>query len=145
MVHWNTLKSQQIVLLYWRVEPPCVFKLTYQIIVSITYLKPYNCLQTNDYYQIEVVTWNTIVSCKWVRLATIVEGKRKALFSVATTLPSLDCSTLFLIRTLYCWVSSKEVSSTIFKVFGTIRPRLPDHWRTPYSLGKWAGEHYNCI
>ena len=27
---------------------------------------------------------------------------------------SLDCSTLSLIRTLYCWVLSKEVSSTIF-------------------------------
>ena len=31
---------------------------------------------------------------------------------------SLDCSTLPLIRTLYCWVLSNEVSSTIFKVFG---------------------------
>ena len=28
---------------------------------------------------------------------------------------SLDCSTLSLIPTLYCWVLSKEVSSTIFK------------------------------
>ena len=31
---------------------------------------------------------------------------------------SLVCSTLPLIRTLYCWVLSKEASSTIFKVFG---------------------------
>ena len=37
---------------------------------------------------------------------------------------SLDCSTLPLIRTLYCWVLSKEVSSTIFKVFGMTRPRI---------------------
>ena len=42
---------------------------------------------------------------------------------------SLDCSTLPLIRALYCWVLSKEVSSTIFKVFGMtwlwIEPRSP--------------------
>ena len=36
----------------------------------------------------------------------------------------LDCSTLHLIRTLYCWVLSKEVSSTIFKVFGMTRPGI---------------------
>ena len=35
---------------------------------------------------------------------------------------SLDCSTLPLIRTLYCCVLSKEVSSTIIKVFGMTRP-----------------------
>ena len=42
---------------------------------------------------------------------------------------SLDCSTLPLIRTLYCWALSKEVSSTIFRVFGMTRlgiePRSP--------------------
>ena len=37
---------------------------------------------------------------------------------------SLDCSTLPLICTLYCWVLSKEVSSTIFKVFGMKRPEI---------------------
>ena len=37
---------------------------------------------------------------------------------------SLDCSTLPLIHTLYCWVLSKEVSSTIFKVFGMTRPGI---------------------
>ena len=26
------------------------------IIIIISYLKPYNCVQTNDYYQIEVIT-----------------------------------------------------------------------------------------
>ena len=36
---------------------------------------------------------------------------------------SLYCSTLPSIRTLYCWVLSKKVSSTIFKVFGMTRPR----------------------
>ena len=55
----------------------------------------------------------------------------------------LDCSTLPLILTLYFWVLSKEVSSTIFKVFGRTRteiePSFSDHWRTLYPLGKWAG------
>ncbi len=37
---------------------------------------------------------------------------------------SLDCSTLPLIRALYCWVLSKEASSTIFKVFGMTRPGI---------------------
>ena len=42
---------------------------------------------------------------------------------------SLDFSILPLIRTLYCWVLSKAVSSAIFKVFGMTRtgiePRSP--------------------
>ena len=42
---------------------------------------------------------------------------------------SQDRSTLSLIHTLYCWVLSKEVSSTIFKVFSMmwpgIEPRSP--------------------
>ena len=36
----------------------------------------------------------------------------------------LGCSTLPLKRTLYCWVLSKEVSSTIFKIFGMTRPEI---------------------
>ena len=51
---------------------------------------------------------------------------------------SLDCSTLPSIRTLYCWVLSKEVSSNIFIVFGMTRqglnPSLPDHCRTLYPI-----------
>ena len=37
---------------------------------------------------------------------------------------SLNCSTLLFIRTVYCWVFSKEVSNTIFKVFGMTRPAI---------------------
>ena len=37
---------------------------------------------------------------------------------------SLDCFILPLIRTLYCCVLSKEVSSTIFKVFGMTQPGI---------------------
>ena len=85
---------------------------------------------------------------KKVKLVTIVEGDQKAPFSIATgrvLLFSFDCSTLSSIRTLYCWVLSKEVSSTIFKVFG-IEPWFPglnlgfrDHWRTLYPLVQWVG------
>ena len=75
-----------------------------------------------------------------VKLATLVEGDQKAPFSIATTLRcrgrvlllSQNCSTLPLIRTLYCRVLSKEVSSTIFKVFGMTRPGIEP--RSPGSL-----------
>ena len=72
-----------------------------------------------------------------VKLATVVKDDQKAPFSIATTprcrgrvlLISVDCSFLPLIRTLYCWVLSKVVSGTIFKVFGMmwpgIEPRSP--------------------
>ena len=73
---------------------------------------------------------------KKVKLTTVVEGDPKAPFSIATTLKcrgalllSLNCSTLPLIRTLYCWVLSKEVSSTIFKVLGMTRPGI-ESWST---------------
>ena len=50
--------------------------------------------------------------------------------------------TLPLIRTLYCWVLSKEVSSNIFKSLVWrdlgLNPGLPDHLRTLYPLGQWA-------
>ena len=46
---------------------------------------------------------------------------------------SLDCSTLPSIRTLYCWVLSKEVSSIIFKVFGITQPGIEP--RSPGPLG----------
>ena len=62
-----------------------------------------------------------------VKLATVVGGGPEGSFSIATT--SQDCSTLPLIHTLYYWVLSKEVSSTIFKDFGMIwlgiEPRSP--------------------
>ena len=43
---------------------------------------------------------------------------------------SPDCSTLPLICTLKCWVLSKEISSTIFWVFGIPRPEIE-----PWSPG----------
>ena len=54
----------------------------------------------------------------------------------------LDCSTLPLINTLYCWVLIKEVSSTIFKVFGMtwpgIEPRSPGPLVNTLPLKQWA-------
>ena len=68
------------------------------------------------------------------KLAAIDEGDQMAPFSTATTrrcvcvwggLPlSLDCSILPSIRTLYGWMLSKDVSSTIFKVFGMTWPGI---------------------
>ena len=46
---------------------------------------------------------------------------------------SLDCSTLPLIRTLYSWVLSKEVSSSIFKAFGMTRSGIE-----PMALETWV-------
>ena len=46
---------------------------------------------------------------------------------------SLDCSTLPSIHTLYCWLLSKEVSSTILKVFGMMWPGIE-----PRSTGPLA-------
>ena len=63
---------------------------------------------------------------------TVVKGNQKAPFSIVSTPKCrgghyffpLDCSTLPLICTLYCWLLSKEVSSTILKVFGMTRPGI---------------------
>ena len=51
------------------------------------------------------------------------------LWGGATPFP---CSTLPFISTLYCWVLSKEISSTIFKVFGMTRPGIEP--RSPRPL-----------
>ena len=48
-------------------------------------------------------------------------------------LQSLDYSTLPLIDTLYCWVLSKEASSTIFKVFGMTRPGIEPRFPGPLA------------
>ena len=67
-----------------------------------------------------------------VKLVTVVEVDPKASFSIATT-PRCrgGCYSypwiappLPLICTLYCWVLSKAVSSTIFKVFDMTRPGI---------------------
>ena len=42
-------------------------------------------------------------------------------------LHSLDCSTLPLIRILWCWVLSKAASSNIFWVFGMTQPGIEPH------------------
>ena len=74
----------------------------------------------------------------------LVEDDQKTPFSIATTpryrgrvlLLSLDCAILPLIRTLYCRVLSKEGSSTIFKVFGMMRPGIEP------QVSRIIGEHY---
>ena len=75
-------------------------------------------------------------------LATVVECSLFNSYYTKALLLFLDFTTLRLIRTLYCWVLSKEVSSTTLKVFGmtrsVIEPRSPgplaNHWWTLYPL-----------
>ena len=66
------------------------------------------------------------------KLATVVEGDQKSPFSIGTIprcrggrYPFSWIAPLYsLIYTLYCWVLSKEVSSTIFKVPGMTQPGI---------------------
>ena len=60
---------------------------------------------------------------------TKVEGRAQLL--------SIDCSTLPLTRPLYCWVLSKEVSSTIFKVFGMTRLKNSKPKYEHVAFQKW--------
>ena len=90
------------------------------------------------------ITIHTIVTLMFHKVSInclpLVKGDQKAPFSIATTprckgralLLSQNCSTLPSIHTLYCRVLSKEVSSTIFKVFGMTRPGIEP--RSPGSL-----------
>ena len=78
---------------------------------------------------------------KKVKLATIVKGDRKAPLSIATApkcrgrwlLLSLNCCILPSIRILYCGVLSKEVSGTLFKVFGMTRPGIEPRCSRPLA------------
>ena len=54
---------------------------------------------------------------------TFVKGNQKASFSIATT-PFPGILHFTLDTYLDCWVLSKEVSSTIFKVFGMTQPGI---------------------
>ena len=77
---------------------------------------------------------------------TVVEGNPKAPFSIATTptttFPGLLHFTLD--STLYCWVLSKKVSSTILKVWRDLElnPGLPNHLRTLYPLDQNQNTKY---
>ena len=66
-----------------------------------------------------------------IKLATIVESDQKAPFSIATTPRCSEgrysfpwIAPLYPWYVPYRWVLSKEVSSTILKVFGMTRPRI---------------------
>ena len=75
-----------------------------------------------------------ILNISKVKLATVVWSDQKAPFSIVTTpkcregrYPFLWIAPLYpwyVPFILYCRVLSKEVSRTIFKVFGTTRPRI---------------------
>ena len=80
-----------------------------------------------------------------VKLATVIEGDQKAPFSIATT-PRCKGGrySFLLIHTLFCWVLSKEVSSTIFKVFCITQPVIET--RSPGQLVNiLTTQNLNCI
>ena len=83
-----------------------------------------------------------------VKLATVVEGDQKAPFSIATEVLgwalvlSLGCSTLSSTSTLYWWVLSKEVSSTIFKVFGMTQPGIEPRSPRPSANTNFHRLHF---
>ena len=56
----NFMISQNIFDILWL----SIVQVCRTIIIIFIYLKPYNCLLTNDYYQIEIVTWNHIIVYK---------------------------------------------------------------------------------
>ena len=60
------------------------------------------------------------------------EGSLLNSYYTETLLLFQDYSTLSTICTLYCWVLSNEVSSTIFKVFNMTRPGIEP--RSPWPL-----------
>ena len=85
---------------------------------------------------------------KNVKLVTIVEGDQKAPFSIrpplhrgvgedATPFPGLLHFTLdtYLILLRY---QVPFLKSLVWRDLG-LNPGLPDHWRTLYPLGQWAG------
>ena len=102
--------------------------------------------------------------CKISKVGDQSRGRPKgSLFKIYYTevlgraqLLSLDCSTLPLIRTLWCWMLSKEVSSTVFKVFSMTQPGTKPRSPGPLSntlptRPKWllnrisSLKPYNCL
>ena len=74
----------------------------------------------------QLFNWSTLQASSCLVIGDHSRGRPKgSLFNSYYTealLLSLDYSTLSLQRTLYCWVLSKEVSSTILWVFGMTWP-----------------------
>ena len=82
-----------------------------------------------------------------IKLATVVKGNQKAPFSIATTLRCREKHySLLLIHTLYCWVLCKEVSSTIFKVFGMMQPGIGEMpYKSKLFVLRRVTWSYNCL
>ena len=76
---------------------------------------------------------HSLIRCRGRPEGSLFNSYHTAVLGRALLL-SLDCSTLPLIRTLYCWELSKEVSSTILKVFGMTRPGI--ELRSSRTLGE---------
>ena len=122
-------------------------------------LEPWRCkclrsvdvvsLQTSifDVVTLQPPIWRHIITNVYLRtvnLAIVVEGSlfNSSLFNSYGCVgergtPFPDCPTLLLKRTLFWWVLSKKVSSTIFKVFCMKRPGIEPRYPGPleeYSI-----------
>ena len=84
-----------------------------------------------------------------LKLATVIEGEQNVPFSIATTprckggrysFPWIAPLYPWYVPTLYCWVLSKVVSSTILKVFGMTWPGIE-----PWSPRPWKKKLYFII
>ena len=84
-----------------------------------------------------------------VKLATVVEVNQKAPFSIATT---LDCSTLLLICTLFCWVLNQSQVDMLLKsiinmmyrsfFFPYFQVQHLTSWILPLCV--WLEQMYQC-
>ena len=113
-------------------RPPPISRILYICLMSLEYFCTrvsqkfchilVTCLHSNC--QIQCAFPMVWIAAKVVKLSPLVEGDQKAPFSIATTRCRGRRYFFPWIRTLYCWVLSKEVSSTIFKVFGMTQPGI---------------------
>ena len=86
----------------------------------------------NSIVTLFIIIISKVGDCRWGRPEGSLFNSYYTEVLGRALLLSLDCSTLPLIHTLYCWMLSKEVSSTIFKVFGMAQPGIEP--RSPRPL-----------
>ena len=128
----NPLQPDTIYLIYmytnWRWPEGSLFNSFYTEVLGRALLLSLDC---------STLPWSNVVSKVVDRSRGRPEG---FLFNCDDTdawwrplLLFLDCPALPLIRALYCWVFSKEVSRIVFKVFGITRPGIEHRFTGPMA------------
>ena len=119
-----------------RIRQSCIFIcVAFLIIYRVKQCK--TCQHTN-YHDTNLPQLEMLESCSKLSPFSRGQPEGSLFYSYYTEvlgralLLSLDGSSLPLIRTLYCWVLSREASSTIFKVFGMTWPGIER--RSPRSV-----------